>query len=203
MAHGLLVEHIVSVAVLDNQGIATDSWLNTTFTPLVPRGCEAVLQRVRIGAFIQGQGDELTESQIAQVLLMPIGKTMSGDPSVSLDVIAEIEERIPLWSGHTGHLFEAGATDTANVVAPIGQIDIELDFHDEPRGLSKGTAIRNTGTISNVGNGWRIASRAISANTNLYMVAVAEWDLRWLETSRSTQANWDLVGLEDEQQVYT
>lgn len=105
----------------------------------------------------------------------------------------EIETLRSIWASFMANLFEAGGTDTANVVVSQNIMNEEVNFDDN----HKETGINNTGVRSNVEQGWSLAFYSIEAAAPTFRLHLSlDWILETPSGSSSPPLSW----INDEEQ---
>lgn len=160
-------------------------WAFDPIVPLIPRGSIGRIISTRIAA--QGRSALLTsESSQMAIIKLPNIPVIFNE--------RELIDKKPLWVGYMGTEFEAGSTDTANVVVQNPSINELVSFKGH-----RSSQIRNVGTRSNEEAGWTIASRGRSGNLNIDYFVSGEMEIEYIETSRSKRATWSMEQITEEE----
>ncbi len=177
---GRLVERRQAVVYRELQSVITT--LSRSKLAMVPRGAIGRLRRAQIAISLVA---DLTSTVDAVLLLIRVADEDIVNPSNDL-----VERLKPLWAHKVAHVFEAGATDTANVVLPASSENIQLVFDGDKH---RGEEIKNQGVSSNVEHGWSIAHYSTTGTTTfLWYFISLEWEMEYIENSTpSANIRWD------------
>jgi len=95
---------------------------------------------------------------------------------------AEVEDMRPIWFSNLGRSFEAGASDTANVVSnfPTQVDDIDWVDHEPHRGIEQ----RQRFGASATGWSFRTWLQNAVASARLSIGLSIDYDIEWLEDSK-------------------
>ncbi len=168
------------------ESLAIGSNLQSTLIATVPRGAIGRLRRCQISISLIAA---LTATTDAIMMLVKETSENFGDPTN-----ADIEQLQPLWMTKLISIFEAGATDTANVVSTGSKVETQLLFTGDAH---RGEEIRNQGPRSNALLGWSMMGYSTIGGTNVWQFVSLEWDMIWIEnTGPSPSIGW----LNDEEQ---
>jgi len=172
-----LTERVTSAVYRSAQTLSTS--LGILPFARIPRGAIGRIRRVRISASLT---NDLTS--VSDAILLLVARI---EEDIGVPVDRQIEGMIPIWGAKMRSVFEAGATDTANVVAQAPSVEVVIDFSGSKH---RKLEIRNTGSRSNFENGWAIAHYTLTAGT-MWILAVIEWEIVYLiDTGPSPDLGW-------------
>ncbi len=155
-----------------------------------PRGSIAAIEQIEVSVILHAT---LTESEKIGAWIterVPLTNSLA-------DVLPEtVRDLKPLWMDSMGTKFEAGGTDTANVVVDLPKMNVVLK---PPLGGGAKWQIRND--HSGDPQGWSIEFWELQASvgSNITLMVIVEWLLIWIDTSRSLKATWDMDEITEEE----
>lgn len=180
--------------------VISEQDITVTDTPLIlnsdrlieaPRGAVTRIAQVSVDVTMR---PNLTTSQRLHFSIM---KNLDTFPTGSVLATRFWRRQQPLAMGHMGVSFEAGATDTSNVVSIASKYS---QIITPPSPDHKSWQQRVTGAGSNTVSGWIFRAWAQSGGTTIFdYTIIAEVEIEWIDTSRSRRATWTMDQMVEEE----
>lgn len=153
----------------------------------VPRGAKATIKQLRIAAMIQSpvKSDTQVGLLIARTPLDPTAPDQVTIPMMK-----------PIWQGFLGLEFFVGGSDTADIMIESPSLNKTVTPPVPNHGEWSMTV---KGAMSNSPNGWTFGAWEIAGEAGLAFGISVDWELEWLETSRSQEAEWTMDQMVEEE----
>ena len=160
----------------------------------VPRGARGRLKRANVSAMIHGGDDNDMRAMLA---IAPFRDSAEQHPFPTLASMREIK---PLWTGMLGQGHTPASTTVTSVNDPV--INEEISWESVERRRTRGVAVTNKGRGR--GNdllGWTLVRWLLDdTELNMWVSVEIEWELTWLDSSKSQFAEWTIDQMEEEGQ---